>query len=65
MRQGATSGIHHHAQSVGGLGVTPQFCPMLTTVGAGKPSAELFSWLPPRQLASSGRVLALLQHNEK
>ena len=37
------------------------FVRLLTTVVAGKPSAEWFSWLPPRRLAPSRRVLALLQ----
>jgi len=40
-------------------GVAPRFCPVLTTVVAGKPSAESFDRLPPRQLAASGRVQAL------
>ena len=38
----------------------PSFVRLLTTVAAGKPSAERLSWLPPRRLASSRRVLALL-----
>ncbi len=37
------------------------FVRLLTTVVAGKPSAEWFSWLPPRRLAPSRRVLALLK----
>lgn len=41
-------------------GSPPSFIRLLTTVVAGKPSAERFSWLPPRQLAPSWRVLALL-----
>src|SRR5437762_2146559 len=41
-------------------GSPSSFVRALTTVGAGKPSAEGFDRLPPRQLAASGRVLALL-----
>ncbi len=42
-----------HVRPVGVLGVALQFCPALTTVVAGKPSAEYFSWPPPRQLTAS------------
>jgi hypothetical protein len=45
--------VLRHARPVGVLGVALQFCPPLTTVVAGKPSAESFSWLPPRQLTAS------------
>ena len=41
-------------------GSPSSFIRLLTTVVAGKPSAEWFSWLPPRRLAPSRRALALL-----